>query len=274
MIRLFAALALFSCLPVAAQERTPSNCVAIADAAPGLSYVRLASYSDALPAETVRISFLDHATFLLQTHGGLSVVTDYTGYLGTSDFVPTVATMNNGHDTHWTSNPDPRIVHVLRGWPQDGKIADISLDLGEMLIRNVTTDLRGRPTDPEAQPRANGNSIFVFEVAGLCIGHLSHLHHIPTPAQFAALGRMDVVMAPADGAYTMDQKAMAEVITRLHSRLILPMHWFTPVTLESFLDGMRGRFPIEFSASNSIEVSRDSLPEQPTLLVLSPHWLD
>ena len=274
MIRLLFALSLVISQPALAQDRTPSHCVALANADPGFRYVRLASFGDGVPAETLRITYLDHATFLLQTHGGLSVATDYTGYLGTRDFVPTVVTMNNGHDTHWTSRPNPRIQHVLKGWPEAGRAADIALDLGEMLIRNVTTDLRGRPTDPEAQPRANGNSIFVFEVAGLCIGHLAHLHHIPTPGQFATLGRMDVVMAPADGAFTMDQQAMAEVIARLHSRLILPMHWFNPETLATFLRGMQAHFPIEFSAANSIEVSLQTLPDQPTIVVLSPHWLD
>ena len=265
---------LFLALPLQAQERTQSNCVALAQSTPGMEFIQPASFTDPVPGETVRISYLDHATFLIQTERGLSVATDYTGYLGTGDFVPTVATMNNGHETHWTSHPDPRIAHVLRGWPQNGRVADISLDLGEMLIRNVTTDLRGRTFDPDAAPRANGNSIFVFEVAGLCIGHLSHLHHEPTAAQYATLGRMDVVMAPVDGAYTMDQAAMARVIRRLHSRIILPMHWFDPETLAHFLAGMQADFPIETRTTNSIEVSFGSLPAKPTIVVLSPHWLD
>ncbi|MBV9201128.1 MAG: MBL fold metallo-hydrolase [Alphaproteobacteria bacterium] len=29
--------------------------------------------------------------------------------------------------------------------------------------------------------RYNGNSIFVFDTADLCIAHLSHLHHTLTP---------------------------------------------------------------------------------------------
>jgi hypothetical protein len=62
--------------------------------------------------------------------------------------------------------------------------AEHRLDLGEMLVRNVPTDLRGRFGGPS---EAYGNSIFVFEVEGLCIGHLGHLHHTPTPEQYAAI---------------------------------------------------------------------------------------
>ena len=42
--------------------------------------------------------------------------------------------------------------------------------------------------------------------------HLSHLHQVPSAAQLGALGRVDVVMVPVDGAFTMDAVTMAEVI--------------------------------------------------------------
>ena len=64
------------------------------------------------------------------------------GYLGTQDLVPDVVTMNNAHHTHWTATPDPRIPHVLAGWPEGRGPAEHRLDLGAMLVRNVTTDTR------------------------------------------------------------------------------------------------------------------------------------
>ena len=38
----------------------------------------------------------------------------------------------------------------------------------------------------------DGNSIFIFEVAGLCIGHLGHLHHELDEGHYAEIGRLDV----------------------------------------------------------------------------------
>ena len=61
-----------------------------------------------MPPETVRISYIDHAMFLIQTPGGLSVVTDYNGFIGPAEFIPDVVTMNHAHGTHWTAAPDPR----------------------------------------------------------------------------------------------------------------------------------------------------------------------
>jgi len=168
-------------LPVmaAAQTRQPSHCVALADNTPGVTYLHHANWQDPVASDMVRLTYIDHAMFLLQTAGGLSAVTDYVGYTGGIDLIPDVVTMNHAHSSHWTSTPDPAIPHVLEGWQREH-----SLDLGEMLVRNVPTDIRSRYG---GAPEVDGNSIFIFEVAGLCIGHLGHLHHEPDAAQYATI---------------------------------------------------------------------------------------
>jgi hypothetical protein len=218
--------------PAPAQEaagRPPSHCIALAETTPGVELIRAATadgppavdhrpvdYRSAVPPETVRLSYIDHSMFLLQTPGGLSVVTDYHGFLGPAELVPDVVTMNHAHGTHWTAAPDPRIRHVLRGWNPDGDgPAEHRIDLGEMLVRNVPTDIRGAFGGP---PEADGNSFFVFEAAGLCIGHLGHLHHTPTPEQYAALGRLDVVMAPVDGGLTLLLPEMIAILKQCARR--------------------------------------------------------
>ena len=92
-----------------------------------------------------------------------------------------------------------------------------------------------------------GNSIFIFEIAGLCIGHLGHLHHTLTDQQLAEIGQLDVVMVPVDGSYTMDVGGMVEVLKALRARLILPMHYFNPYTLQRFVERIRNDFPVEMA---------------------------
>jgi L-ascorbate metabolism protein UlaG (beta-lactamase superfamily) len=139
-----------------------------------------------------------------------------------------------------------------------------------MLVRNVHTDTRGR----EGQSRENGNSIFVFEAAGLCIGHLGHLHHAPTDRQFAALGRMDVVMAAVDGGLTLDHDTLVGVLERLRSSVVIPMHWFGRRTLDAFLADMaESGYVVEQTGATSLTLSLDTLPAQGTVLVLEPRLL-
>jgi len=266
MIR-FLTVAMLVVTPASAQARIPSHCIALAQ---NDSQMVQVAFGDPLAADSVRLRYVDHATFLLETSGGLTVATDYTGFLGSRDLVPDVVTMNNAHSTHWTSNPDPRIPHVLRGWADAAGPAAHSLDLGEMLVRNVTTDVRSRFGDDS---RGDGNSIFIFEVAGLCVGHLGHLHHVPDDAQFASIGRLDVVMVPVDGGYTMNVADMADVVRRLRSSVVVPMHWFSGASLEVFLTEMAGQFDVVPPEMSEIELSLDNLPRRPTIMVLEPEYL-
>ena len=264
-------MVIVTALPAVAQDRRPSHCIAIADAAPGLEYIQKASWQAPLPDHTVRLHYIDHASFLIRTPGGLNAVTDFTGFIGPTMLIPDVVTMNHAHSTHWTPFPDPAIPHVLRGWGEPfGAGIDHHLDLGEMLVRNVSTDIRSRWGEG-GEPR--GNSIFVFEVAGLCVGHLGHLHHMPNDEQFAALGRIDVLMVPVDGGYTMSLPDMIAVVQRLKSSVVLPMHWFSGGSLQAFLAGMAGEFDIVEVGGPSIDLSLRDLPGRPTIMVLRPSWL-
>ena len=250
----------------AAQGRIPSDCIALAEAGPRITRVQARAPQ---PADQLRIRYLGHASFAIETSQVLAV-TDYTGQIGNPTIVPDIATMNDAHDTHFTDRPDPRIPLVLRGWPVEGVAAAIDIDTGEMRVRNVTTDLRG-PFGEGA--RKNGNSIFVFEAAGLCIGHLGHLHQIPTAAHYAAIGRLDVVMVPVDGAYTMDVAEMADVVRRFNPRIVLPMHWFNPEGLARFLVQLNKDYVITVSDQPQMTVSRATLPDRPEVVVLQPALL-
>lgn len=269
-MRLFLAFLFLLAAPAAAQDRIPSHCIAVAENVPGVEFIHRAAFTDPVPADKVRIRYLQHAMFLIQTTGGLGVATDYTGFLGTPDYVPDVVTMNHAHSSHWTSSPDPRIPNVLKGWGEVyGQAADHYLDLGEMLIRNVSTDIRSFGGVEE-----NGNSIFVFEVAGLCVGHLGHLHHEPNEQQYAAIGRLDVVMAPVDGGMTVDLPTMIRILKRFRSSVVIPMHWFSYTALDYFLAGMSDEFLIERKGANEVVLGLGDLPSRPTVLVLEPRYLE
>ena len=259
-----ALLAAVTALPATAQERTASHCIALAEA-PGVELLHRAAFGAPLDDFTVRLSYVDHAMFLIETPGGATAVTDYVGFIGATDHVPDVVTMNHAHSSHWTASPDPRIPHVMEGWGGPGQ----TVETGDLFVRNVPTDIRGRIGGVEVE----GNSIFVFEAAGLCIGHLGHLHHEPDEAQYAALGRVDVVMAPVDGGLTLPRETLRDVLVRLRSSVVVPMHWFGRGNLEAFLDEMSSDYPIERVGGSSLEVSLRTLPDRPTIMVLEPAFL-
>jgi L-ascorbate metabolism protein UlaG (beta-lactamase superfamily) len=212
--------------------------------------------------QEVSITFLGHSTYLIETPAGVSIATDYSGAYP-APRVPDVVTMNRAHSTHFTLSPDPAIAHVLHGWSDiPGGKADHHLTVRDTYIRNVVSDIRGWG----GQLEENGNSIFIFEVAGLCIGHLGHLHFELTESQYAEIGRLDVVMVPVDGGLTMGAESMSRVVQRLRSAIILPMHRWGP-PLQTFLTMLEGRFQISYAAEPVIRVSLRSLPRKPTVII-------
>jgi L-ascorbate metabolism protein UlaG (beta-lactamase superfamily) len=216
--------------------------------------------------DEVRLTFIGHATFLIKSPHGVRIATDYNGAVA-PPIMPDIVTMNHAHATHYTDHPDPGIKVVLRGWNDDGTPAVRDLAYRDVRVRNVPTNIR----DGAGGTERYGNSVFVFEVASLCIAHLGHLHHTLTPEQLDAIGPVDVVMAPVDGTYTLDLAGMIEVLRALKAALMLPMHYFDAFGLERFLALARPRWPIQTNPTPSVVVSRTNLPPHPTVLVLPGH---
>jgi L-ascorbate metabolism protein UlaG (beta-lactamase superfamily) len=239
-----------NCPGLVAADRPPATPVAF----------RLA----ALNADQVRITFIGHASFLIESPQLVRIATDYNDYVR-PPVLPDIATMNHAHDTHYTDRPDPAIKYVLRGWGESpDKPAIWDLQYKDVRVRNVPTNIRNWSGGTERY----GNSIFIFEIANMCIAHLGHLHHTLTQQQLNEIGRVDVVMAPVDGNYTLDLDGMFEVLTALKPQLIIPMHFFGWYTLDRFLDRARETWPVEKADVPSVVVSKTTLPKSPKILVL------
>lgn len=211
----------------------------------------------------VRLTFLGHASFLIESPEGVTIVTDYNGYIK-PDFLPDIVTMNHAHRTHYTDTPEPGIKYVLRGWDTGAGPPAWDFRYRDVRIRNVLTNTR----DWQGGTILGGNSIFVFETADLCIAHLSHLHHTLAPEHLEALGPIDVLIVPADGVFTLSQTDMLAVIEQIHPLLVIPMHFFGPAALERFIDRMDGRYPLRRNATPEIDLSRAMLPKSTEMLVL------
>lgn len=218
----------------------------------------------ALAGDEVRITYAGHSTFLIESPGLVRIATDFNDYVR-PPVLPDVVTMNHAHSTHYTDNPDPKIQHVLRGWAQEyGKPARHDVTVKDVRIRNVPTNIR----DYGGGTERHGNSIFVFEIANMCIAHLGHLHHTLNQQQLNEMGRIDAVFVPVDGSYTLDMDGMLEVVEALKAPLVIPMHFFSSFTLERFLTKAKEKFDVEYGGTPSVVISKTTLPAKPKVLVL------
>lgn len=270
MMTLAAGIALFAIEPAAAQA-PPATKPEMRENCPGLiafnaPRVIPATFRLALNPDQVRITYSGHSTFLIESPQLVRVATDYNDYVRPV-VLPDIVTMNHAHSTHYTDFPDPRIPHVLRGWgPSPDRPARHDVQVRDVRVRNVPTNIRDWVSGGTER---HGNSIFVYEMANMCIAHLGHLHHTLTQQQLDEIGRIDVVFAPVDGTLTLDTDGMIEVLQALKAQLVIPMHYFSSYTLHRFLDRTRHhKWEVEMAAVPSTVVSKTTLPATPKVLVL------
>jgi L-ascorbate metabolism protein UlaG (beta-lactamase superfamily) len=274
---LLAALAAFVALPssqVAAFERmqAPAPKPEMVENCPGLVASRApraipAALRLALNSDQVRFTYVGHSTFLIESPQLVRIATDYNDYVR-SPLLPDIVTMNHAHTSHFTDRPDPAIKYVLRGWgPTPDQPARHDMTFKDVRVRNVPTNIR----DWRGGTERHGNSIFIYEMANMCIAHLGHLHHTLNQQQLNEIGRVDVVFVPVDGNMTLDLEGMMEVLQALKAPLMIPMHFFSTYTLHRFLERVRQHWTVEMSEIPSLVVSKTSLPASPKVTVLPGH---
>jgi len=226
------------------------------------------SRGPALPPGHVEITFLGHSSFLLRTHKNATAITDYNGYLR-APFAPDVVTMNRAHNTHFTDTVEPGVKHILKGWPEKGKIPRHDVRVTDLRVTNVPTNIRDGGNGDFG---IAGNSIFIFESAGLCIVHLGHLHHMLRPGHAGRVGSVDILLAPIDDAWTMSHADLVKVIDRLQPVIVIPMHFGSGDTLARFLTLMKPRkYAVKVAKGNSARFMKATLPV-PTVVVLKGGW--
>lgn len=66
------------------------------------------------------------------------------------------------------------------------------------------------------------NTVHIFRAEGMTVVHLGDLGCALTAAQEEKISGCDALMLPVGGTYTIDAAAAAELVRRLHPRLVLP----------------------------------------------------
>jgi L-ascorbate metabolism protein UlaG (beta-lactamase superfamily) len=213
----------------------------------------------------MKIKWLGHSAFLLTASDGTRIVTDpykpgcfggaltYGPIREKADFV----TVSHNHLDH-------NYIDDLPGPPKTIRSA-ISRSAGAVKVAGYDT------FHDASQGRERGkNVVFVFEDTGLRLAHLGDLGHVPT-AQAEAIGKVDVLLIPVGGYFTIDAGQAHKTVELLGARVIIPMHFKTgktnmPITgVEEFT---RGRANVRHVGASEVEITADRLPASPEIWIL------
>jgi L-ascorbate metabolism protein UlaG (beta-lactamase superfamily) len=225
--------------------------------APGLIPLAHAAEVDAV------IQYFGHNFFQVTTRQGTKIVMDplAPGRYPTPSVTPHVVTVGREHPNHNYVQLAQGNPIILRGLADRGaEWNQISVRVREVFIYNV-------PIYQNGIAGALKGAAFVFDFGILCIAHLGDLSHRLTPEQLQQIGRVDVVLIPIDGTYTMGPEIAREVLQQLNPKLAIPMHYRDNLALvEAFVTGLATRR----LDSDTLVVSQSSLPTTTEIIVLRP----
>lgn len=155
----------------------------------------------------MKITWYGHACFLVETAEGSAVLDPYSpGSVPGLSLPPLradLALCSHGHRDHC----------YAQGVTLTGEKPRFRLETLATRHDDQGGELRGP------------NTIHVLEAEGLRLAHLGDLGHLLTPEQIDALGRIDVLLIPVGGHYTIGPETAAEVVRALRPGITVPMHY-------------------------------------------------
>jgi len=209
----------------------------------------------------MKIKWLGHASFVITSDTGTKIITDpyevgggvNYGQIKESADIVTVSHDHADHNNVAAVQGSPRVVR------------------GAVEVKGIK--FSGIPTyhDDAGGGKRGKNTILCFEVDGIRVCHLGDLGHQLSDSQLAELGKVDVLLIPVGGFYTIDAKVATQLGDRLRPKVIVPMHYKTdkcdyPIAgVEEFL---RGKKEVRRLDASQVEFKAGELPATTQIVVL------
>ena len=214
----------------------------------------------------MRLSYIGHATFLVESDAGLRILLDpfQPGAFGKFKLRPfqervDVVVSTHEHIDHYYLDPSFGTPVVLRA---PGRAAGIEFHGLKLPHDDVEGAKRGFVTG------------FRFEVDGVSVFHPGDLGRPLTFAEADRLGRVDVLLLPVGGTFTIGPDDAVKVVASLHPAFVVPMHYKHPAVdlpllpVEAFLSRVPGAWARV--AAQPVRFERPSSPQATRVIVLDP----
>lgn len=214
--------------------------------------------------------YFGHATFLLASDGTTVLCDPFNDQVGYPfpDVSPTAVTISHEHFDHnhvQVARGSPKVIRGLREGGKDW--AEVTVTVGPLAFSTVRTY-----HDASQGSERGKNAMFIIAGEGLRLVHCGDLGHTLSQDQVGALGRVDALLIPVGGYYTIGPKEADVVVGQLQPRLVIPMHYKTEVNKDWPIgpvdDFLRGKERVR-RQGRSVEITPAALPKDQEVWVLA-----
>jgi L-ascorbate metabolism protein UlaG (beta-lactamase superfamily) len=230
----------------------------------------------------IEVEYIAHAAFLLRAADGTELLIDpyasrvWLGYDWPAGIQPDAILITHPHYDHDAG----RYRGTEFPWPGAVPVFDEPglASFGAFTV----TGVEGKHADPYGMEFGQLNTLMLIEAAGLRIAHLGD-NGLLTPAMVEGLGRVDVLMIPADGVdHILAEDVTLQIFEQLDPRVVIPMHYRlgdleadadSPSDLGDVDPWLSRRDGVRRLEGHVTTLRIDELPESRTFLVFehAPH---
>jgi L-ascorbate metabolism protein UlaG (beta-lactamase superfamily) len=149
---------------------------------------------------------------------------------------------------------------------------------GEYETKGVFVYGIGTAHDDKKGEERGQNTIYLVDIDGFTLLHLGDLGHELSDETLEKIAKVDVLMIPVGGKYTIDAKTAVKVISSIEPGIVIPMHYKTADLtgvdgldgLDKFLNEM-GTDPAAVKKEDKLKLStKNDVPEDTQLVILNP----
>jgi len=223
----------------------------------------------------MKITWYGHASFGIENDANILVVTDpydpeKTGFKAFPDKADIVIKSSSNDDFHDNDHLVPKhentvVIDALQVAQAGGQSVAFGIEFEA--IQAMESD-----DHPSGHPDQNG--MYRFTMDDISIGHMGDMGNNFSDDQMAFFSGVDVLLAHAGGFPVISIEELERIINIVEPKLVIPMHYCTPIyipqdnlPITNFLE-LFAPADVKTVAGSSTTITRESLPEKTTALVL------
>ena len=153
----------------------------------------------------IKITHIAHACFLIENANEKLIIDPYDNSIGYDSINEEANYLLISHN-HYDHNYADGI--------------KLKSNIGSFKISKV-----GSYHDNKKGSLRGSNVIHIIDTEGIKICHLGDLGHKLTNEQIELIGKIDILLIPVGGIFTIDYKEAIEIVGQLNPNLVIPMHY-------------------------------------------------